>query len=242
MYGFPEERDEWYGEMSDLLPLLHHLEPPLGLKRLWYARFSVYHEEQQRYGLRLVPREVYNYVYQLPPELIGDIAFSFEDENGSQRHLGEGPGFKALEEKWRQWYDVWTQDSGSKPVFLQVLSSPGDPQKILYDTRACARETTVILTDLEAGILECCDRVCTLRQIEEYCARCGHHRSEAVSKAMENLLWRKALLHRDGSYLSLTANPPRRAYVPLSDFPGGYYYPESEPAFEKPAHRVSEIP
>lgn len=110
-----------------------------------------------------------------------------------------------------------------------MLSSPGEPRKILYDTRACARETKVILTDLEADMLECCDRVCTPRQIEEYCARCGHHHFGAVSKAIENLLKRKVLLHQDGSYLSLAAHPPRRAYVPLGDFPGGYYYPESGP-------------
>jgi len=225
MYGFPGERDEWYGEMSELLPLLHHLEPPRVVNAMRYVRFSVYQEEPQRFGLRLAPREAYAYVYHLPPGLLTDIAYTFEDQNGSQRHLGQGPGFKALEEQWRQWYRVfWPQDSGCQPAFLYVLSSPGDPQKILYDTRACATETAVILSDLEARILEYGDDIRTLPEIEEHCAPDGGN-TEAVSQALENLLRRQVLHHQDGGYLSLAANPPRQAYAPIQDFPGGFYRP-----------------
>jgi len=225
MYGFPGEWDEWYGEMSELLPLLHHLEPPRAVNPMRYVRFSVYQEEPERFGLRLAPREAFACVYGLPPGLLANIAYTFEDENGSQRHIGKGPGFKALEEQWRQWYRVfWPQDSGRQPAFLYVLSSPGDPQKILYDTRACAMETAVILTDLEARILEYCDDIRTLPQIEEHCAP-ERGDAAAVSQALENLLRRQALFRQDGSYLSLAALPPRQVYAPIQDFPGGYYRP-----------------
>ncbi|RJR43269.1 MAG: RiPP maturation radical SAM protein 1 [Deltaproteobacteria bacterium] len=226
LYGFPGERDEWYGEMADLFPLLHHLEPPHRIWPMKYDRFSVYHEEPQRFGLRLAPRKSYAYVFPLPAGLLAEIAYFFDDENGSQRNAAGGPGFKQLQGKWQQWQNAfWSSEPGREQAFLYVLPSPGGPEKILYDTRACAVEAAVILTGLETRILECCDRVCTLPQIEEYCASGGSN-AAAVSKAIGHLLTRKALLHRSGSYLTLAVNPPRRAYLPVRDFPGGYYSPE----------------
>ncbi|MDD2901333.1 MAG: RiPP maturation radical SAM C-methyltransferase [Syntrophales bacterium] len=229
MYGFPGERDEWYGEMADLLPLLHHLEPPHRIWPMKYDRFSVYHEEPQRFGLRLAPRKSYSYVYPLPPDLLADIAYFFEDENGSQRQAAKGPGFKTMQERWRQWLEAfWAPDSEREQAFLYVLPCPGTREKMLYDTRACAARTTVILSDLEIRILECCDQICSLTQIEEHCASGGWD-PRAVSPAVDTLLGRKALLQQNGSYLSLAVNPPRRAYLPVRDFPGGYYSPEVRP-------------
>jgi len=230
MHGFPGEQDEWYTEMGDLLPLLHHLEPPLRLALLRYDRFSRYHEEPQRFGLNLVPRQAYSQVYPLPAELIADFAYHFEDENGSQHLIAERPGFKALEAQWRQWFDAfWNPGPGREPAFLYMLPSPGSLQNMLYDTRACAVEPAVLLGDVEARILEFCDDIRTLAQIDEYCASGGCD-PQAVSQALGSLLRRKALLHQQGHYLSLAVRPPQQAYLPVKDFPGGYYFPGAQQA------------
>jgi len=226
LYGFPGDRDEWYGEMSDLLPLLHHLEPPFRVWPMRYDRFSEYHEKPQEFGLQLVPRNSYSYIYPLPPELINDIAYFFDDANGSQAKVTQGPGFKSLWENWQQWQEAfWTSEPGREHSFLYLLPSPGSRETMLYDTRACTAATTIILTGLETRILEYCDQVRTLERLEQHCAPEGYGR-DAVSKAVETLIARQALLQENGSYLSLTVKPPRRAYLPVKDFPGGYYSPE----------------
>jgi magnesium-protoporphyrin IX monomethyl ester (oxidative) cyclase len=226
LYGFPGDRDEWYGEMSDLLPLLHHLEPPFRVWPMRYDRFSEYHEKPQEFGLQLVPRNSYSYIYPLPTELINDIAYFFDDANGSQSKVTQGSGFKSLWEKWQQWQEAfWTSEPEREQSFLYLLPCLGSQETMLYDTRACTAETTIILTSLETRILEYCDQVRILEHIEQNCAPDGHGR-DAVSKAVETLIARKVLLQENGSYLSLTVKPPRRAYLPVKDFPGGYYSTE----------------
>jgi ribosomal peptide maturation radical SAM protein 1 len=230
LYGFPGEQDEWYVEMSQLIPLLSHLEPPRMLYPLRYDRFSAYHEEPQRFGLRLVPRRAYASVYPLAPDRIADIAYYFEDQNGSQLQLTGRPGFQALQAQWQQWYlAFYTSEPGRESTFLYVLPSPGSRQKMLYDTRLGAVETSALLSDLETLILACCDDMCTLPQIEACCAQRGYDRGPQVSNALESLLRRKVLLHLEGSYLSLVVKLPRQVYPQFRDFPGGYYSPEGEP-------------
>ncbi len=230
LYGFPGEQDEWYGEMSQLIPLLSHLEPPRMLYPLRYDRFSAYHEEPQRFGLRLVPRRAYASVYPLAPDRIADIAYYFEDQNGSQLQLTGRPGFQALQAQWQQWYlAFYTSEPGRESTFLYVLPSPGSRQKMLYDTRLGAVETSALLSDLETLILACCDDICTLPQIEACCAQRGYDRGPQVSNALESLLRRKVLLRLKGSYLSLVVKLPRQVYPQFRDFPGGYYSPEKEP-------------
>jgi hypothetical protein len=191
-----------------------------------YDRFSHYHEAAQQYGLRLVPRRAYAYVYLLPAELIGDIAYYFEDENDAQGKAAELPGFKALEAQWQQWYEAfWIQKPGRQTPFLYVLPSPGDLEYMLYDTRPGAAETAVLLTEAEALILEYCDDIRTLPQIEKHCAQRGCNPGD-LSGALVTLLARQTLIHQNGSYLSLTVKPPRKTYLAARDFPGGYYSPE----------------
>ncbi len=223
--GFPGEEDDWYAEMSDFLPLIHHLEPPLSLMPIRYDRFSHYHEEARQYGLHLVPRRAYSYVYLLPAELIGDIAYYFEDENNGQGLAAELPGCKALEAQWQRWYEAfWIQKPGRQTPFLYVLPGPGNLGHLLYDTRPCAAETAVLLTEAEALILEYCDDIRTLPQIEQHCSQ-GNGAPDSAA-AIESLLERRALIHLNGGYLSLTVKPPRQAYLAARDFPGGYYSPE----------------
>ena len=106
---------------------------------------------------------------------------------------------------------------------------------MLYDTRACAVEPAVLLSELEARILDFCNDIRILPQITENCAS-GGFGPEAVSQALDSLLGRKAVLQQNGSYLSLTVRPPREAFLPVSEFPGGYYYPgqqQTMPPFQE---------
>ncbi|MBW2121543.1 MAG: RiPP maturation radical SAM C-methyltransferase [Deltaproteobacteria bacterium] len=226
LYGFPGEEDEWYVEMSRLLPLLAHLEPPRNLVPLRYDRFSVYHENPEPFGLRLAPREAYRFVYALPADLIDDMAYFFEDV-GTKRPGGERPGLEAVKQEWLRWRKAfWTSEPGRERAVLHVLPCSGRQESVLYDTRPCAVETGTILTALESLVLRFCDRARRLPEIETRCMRGGANRRADVSRALGGLVERKVLVHQNGKFLSLAVTPPRQVMLQTRDFPGGFYYPE----------------
>src|SRR5205807_6919523 len=55
LWGFPGERDDWYADVARFIPLLEHLQAPMGLARLRYDRYSVYHQQARQRGLVLLP-------------------------------------------------------------------------------------------------------------------------------------------------------------------------------------------
>lgn len=78
--GFPHEKDEWYAEMAEWVPSIIHLQPPQGVLKFRYDRYSPYQLRPQDYGVRLVPNRRYAHVYPLSPEILNDLAYFFEDE------------------------------------------------------------------------------------------------------------------------------------------------------------------
>jgi hypothetical protein len=56
LWGFPGEDDGWYAEMASWLPALEHLQPPSGVIRVRFDRFSPYHQRPGKFGLSLQPR------------------------------------------------------------------------------------------------------------------------------------------------------------------------------------------
>ena len=78
LWGFPREEPREYERMAELVPLLTHLQPPHAVGAFRLDRFSPMFEEATRYGLRrLRPYPAYGYVYDLPPESLVELAYSF---------------------------------------------------------------------------------------------------------------------------------------------------------------------
>lgn len=78
--GFPNEKDEWYAEMAEWVPSIIHLQPPQGVLKFRYDRYSPYQLRSQDYGVTLVPNRRYAHVYPVPPEDLAELAYFFEDE------------------------------------------------------------------------------------------------------------------------------------------------------------------
>jgi len=78
--GFPNEKDEWYAEMAEWIPAIIHLQPPQGVLKFRYDRYSPYHSRSQDFGVNLVPNRRYSFVYPLPLEELAELAYFFEDE------------------------------------------------------------------------------------------------------------------------------------------------------------------
>src|SRR5262249_54770893 len=77
--GFPGEPIEEYARMAALIPSLTHLDPPDGVGTLRVDRFSPYEKEAESHGIELLgPRKPLQYVYEVPPDLLRDLAYTFE--------------------------------------------------------------------------------------------------------------------------------------------------------------------
>ena len=63
LFDFPGDKDEWYSSISDIVPLLTHLQSPVKVVPLEFCRFSVYHENQEQFDLKLRAGSALKYVY-----------------------------------------------------------------------------------------------------------------------------------------------------------------------------------
>jgi hypothetical protein len=77
LYGFPGETEEHYRAVLDQLPALVHLQPPTSTARIELNRFSPYFENRALGFAERWPAEPYRYVYDVPPDRLGDLVYLF---------------------------------------------------------------------------------------------------------------------------------------------------------------------
>jgi len=78
LWGLPGEEPEEYERMAALVPLLAHLQPPHTVGAFRLDRFSPMFEDPARFGLTDVrPYPASGYVYDLPPEALARLSYSF---------------------------------------------------------------------------------------------------------------------------------------------------------------------
>ena len=139
LFDFPGDKDEWYSSISDIVPLLTHLQSPVKVVPLEFCRFSVYHENQKLFGLKLRASSALNYVYPVNQNQLDDLVYFFEDEVRSAGELNpivalltERQVFKILRrriEEWRQLF--WFQ---KVKLEMEIV---GD-ELVIRDTRPLA--------------------------------------------------------------------------------------------------------
>ncbi len=78
LWGLPGEEPGEYERMAALVPLLAHLQPPHTVGAFRLDRFSPMFEDPARFGLTDVrPYPACGYVYDLPPEALARLSYSF---------------------------------------------------------------------------------------------------------------------------------------------------------------------
>lgn len=200
--GIPGESDAWYDDMATWLPTIFHLQPPTGVSRVRYDRFSPYHMRPQQYGLRLEPSRAYRYVYPLPQESLMRLAYSFED-GGRPRHVHRGlteePGQQRLQQVVREWNELW---HASPPV----LQAHEDGDRVHFvDSRACAAHATWTAGGLDAAVYRLCDSAQTSAALAQHISAKEARDVSVpdVESAIQHLLERRVVLSAKGRVLSL---------------------------------------
>ena len=223
--GFPGDDDAWYAETAAILPLLHHLPPPGRAQRVRFDRFSVYHNDPERFGLELVPFDSYRSMYPVPPESLADLAYYFRDADVScETHdsygvdTGDLPGVATL----RRAADAWRKAAKAVSPVILAMTDDGDGIDVL-DTRACAPARRVRLDGLAARVYRRCEPAIARRRLVEELGRDNGRPGEAaavVEAAIDDLVRRKLLLEVRGKLLAVEGeipSPPR-----AREFPGGH--------------------
>ena len=228
LVGFPGERDEWYAEMAEWLPLLEHLQPPSGVMRMRYDRFSLYHQDPERFGVSLVPNKSYAHVYPLPPEGLAELAYFFED---APQHADREdrdtftPGRRALRVAVKKWMEAFW--SSRIPPLLSVRDD-GDTLSF-FDVRRVAVERRWSCDGLCRLVYRACETAQTPTSIVSSLRRTRPETQEAeVSDAIAELTRRRLVLAWRGKVLALGVHGHLPSLPDRLDFPGGY--PHAPPA------------
>lgn len=159
LYGFPGEKPEYYTEIVKIMPLLHHLEPPLyPPKPMILQKYSGYYKKADTDSVMdMQPMPQYSILYSDCTINIGKIAFNyFFTTNDMPDDLSYLDNIISAVKEWNERYY-----SSSGPVFLYER---GMGFINLYDTRF-GDLRAVRLTGLAAFVFLCCSSVTNSEKI-----------------------------------------------------------------------------
>ena len=131
LYGIPGDKIKYYRSILDIIPFLHHLQPPISIGFLVIDRFSAYFKYPERYNIdNIRPLKVYSAIFPSNTD-IGKIAYHFvadyESESRSDMDL-----IKDLNKAIVHWRDIWYLRE--LPPLLMIIDI-GDDRYMLMDTR-----------------------------------------------------------------------------------------------------------
>jgi ribosomal peptide maturation radical SAM protein 1 len=222
LYDFPNEQDEWYDEMAQLMPLLTHLQPPLKIVPLEFCRYSQYHERAEELGLNLSPARPYSYVYPVSAEDMRDLVYFFEEEGRSsiERNpifalLMERPGLRRLHKEFNAWLKCFL--ASARPILTMKISPD---RLVITDTRPSSLEHSAVLEGLCRDVYLACDEAPQSQKLFETFEKQGVS-SDALEAVVQRLLDTRLMIALDGRYLSLAVREPYREMPADSDYPGG---------------------
>jgi magnesium-protoporphyrin IX monomethyl ester (oxidative) cyclase len=225
LWDVPGEKDEWYGEMADWLPLACHLQPP-GVDRIQFHRFSPYHQRPRDFGLALEPYPSYSCVYPIAPAGMRDLAYYFDSANraAAREELVRRPNLRRVIRIIGGWNRLWGQGglgtTGDKPL---LLAREADDAMVVEDTRPCAVSATHFLEALPARVFRACADIQTEVGLQKTLSMDGGPAAleRDLIAALNELRERRLILRLNGRYLGLALTQVRPIPEGPDDFPGG---------------------
>ena len=144
LYGFPNDKGKDYQEMLTIIPLIHHLHPPMAVSRILITRYSPYYDYPDLFGIKeLRPASMlYKKLYPQCTDL-NKIAYFFEADYESEI-LQDIDLTINMYELVQDWIDEWKVFSETKmEIFLPTLhiSKINHKEFILNDTRKISGKT-----------------------------------------------------------------------------------------------------
>ena len=193
LWGFPGEPPEDYAHMAERVPLLTHLEPPIGGARIQLHRFSPNFEQADDLGFAEVrPFPTYRFTYDLPEESLANLAYYFDYGYRENRDV------EAYTRALGRQIDLWHEHAEGS-MLVQVRR--GDNLQI-WDFRPAGRRALTVLDGLARDLYLDCDGIRSITQLAK------RHKSPAdtVEETLHPLL-ETGLMVRDGQRVLSLAIP-----------------------------------
>jgi ribosomal peptide maturation radical SAM protein 1 len=202
MYDFPEERAEDYAGLPELFQLLMHLPPPENICHVIFQRFSPYHFEPEKFGLKLDPWPGYRFIYPEQRVDFDEIAYYFvghwNRETKPENYIGPV----------RDVLKTWKKLCHDQSVFC--FYEKGPDYLLIHDNRpmeigTAPRYRRLLLNGPLAAIYLYCDQHHTFKAIckmveEEFPDRAG---GEQIRALLNQLVEQGLMFKEDDQYLSL---------------------------------------
>jgi magnesium-protoporphyrin IX monomethyl ester (oxidative) cyclase len=219
LYGFPGEPRDAYDAVAKMVPLLEHLQPPVGCGRIRLDRFSPNFERAAEIGFHNVtPMPAYGAIYDVPDEDLADLAYFFEGDAPDAAREQDLVSLKAASAGWRaRWFD--------QPFAPQLTMTAAGTAHLVSDTRACALQPFYCPTQAEVAVLNLLRNPCTrLNMIEQLADRLD---AVTIEAAMDAVLMRRLAIEIDGRMLSLVTEAGREVFDAdaRAEFPLGFVVP-----------------
>ena len=208
LIGFPKENSEWYNQAADLVPLFHHLQPPMNPSSLVEIhRYSPLFERREDFGVgTLVPRRDYLNCFPAGSIDLGICSYYFEEEGIERPTVFSATGEEDQAElpgyinHFRRAINAWIQlhQSVKSPPTLQLCRGTGFA-KIIDRRSKPGREYVVSHQHLDVLLL--CDRIQVRSSILRLLGK--KYRQCEVNEAIEDFLDCGVLIQEGKKILSL---------------------------------------
>ncbi|MBU4131468.1 MAG: RiPP maturation radical SAM C-methyltransferase [Proteobacteria bacterium] len=155
LYDIPEDRDEWYHDMADLIPLLRHLTPPVSCHPIMFVRFSSYLRDTHRRRLNLKPHSSYQFVLPFPEDDLEDLVYYFHPRIGLS--LENFPLNREGVRRTRTAIANWQKVSSNDPPPHLSMTAIGDRLLIKDGRRSQMELTSFEISGIDARVCLACD-------------------------------------------------------------------------------------
>jgi len=154
LLGIPGETSEDYKKTLEILPLIHHFQPPIASGPVRIHRYSRYFNNPEEFDIKNVrPVSAYNLIYP-PNSNVDDLAFYFTGDYPSL-YSGDTEIYNEVIEQISRWVQLW-QDITKRPKLYRTHSFNG--LQMIVDTRNVANERFTILDDESIELLYVLDK------------------------------------------------------------------------------------
>ncbi len=200
LYGFPNEHIEEYEAVSQLLPLLSHLDPPNSFGPIRLDRFSPNFNESDQLGFKNIrPYPTYRYIYPFDDSSLFNLAYYFTYEY-KETHF-EFERLKQFGQNIRKW-KRGHMDSA-------LFYSDNEDNLIIWDLRPIASTPIYVLSEISRIIYLSCDKGQRLgpcvQHIQESVSP-NYISEEDIKKTLDFFIQHHLMLLYDDNYLSLAVN------------------------------------
>jgi len=204
LWGFPGEPPEEYERMAAMVPLLTHLEPPVGLYGVRLDRFSPNHTHAEAMGFTGVrPLPSYRAIYALPDEALTNLAYYFFADY--PEHRQPALHTETLLRQIARWRRVQRRSD--------LFSVDLDDRLVVCDLRSGATRTVTVLDGVDRELYLACDGVTEIGRLAALAGDAAGNDAPAAEARLGALVSAGLMLQDGSRYLNLA--------IPLGEYSPG---------------------